>query len=229
MGNSLPFSLRLVCEFYNVPQTSKSMHEWYLSLNKGNGTIRCTTGESKISNQNTFAAMQNKTQSEDLPAGNRRTKSTRFGKGARRDRDPPGLPWKRILNLFNNSKVIKRYVRFIFCIDSSVLRKIKTKICGSKAVGIICAKGSTFSFCYWLCLCFQNTEQLQNIKGIWSSVSCFSWRTCTCCSVLLNKVQETKAHYDSSTLNLFVSASYLMSHRDVTWPAEITVSLKILL
>ncbi|KAK2548557.1 hypothetical protein P5673_031227 [Acropora cervicornis] len=36
-----------------------------------------------------------------------RSKSTRVSKGARRDREPSRLPWKKILNLFNKNKAIK--------------------------------------------------------------------------------------------------------------------------
>jgi len=74
-----------------------------------------------ISNEHLLEAKQNETQLEDLPDGNRshgklqkqrsRSKFTRISKGARRDREPSRLPWKKIMNLFNNNKAIKRYVR----------------------------------------------------------------------------------------------------------------------
>ena len=61
-----------------------------------------------ISNQNTLVAKQNETQSEELSDGNRN--NTRKLQ-VRRDREPSRSPWKRILNLFNKSKAIWRYVR----------------------------------------------------------------------------------------------------------------------
>ena len=39
------------------------------------------------------------------------SKSNRISKGVCRDSEPSGLPWKKILNLFNKSKAIRRYVR----------------------------------------------------------------------------------------------------------------------
>jgi len=83
-------------------------------------------------------------------------KSTRVSKGARRDREPSRLLWKKILNLFNKNKAIKRYVRshFVHSVPhSSALKNIlsfdycnylKTRMC--KPVGITCAKGSRLYF-----------------------------------------------------------------------------------
>ena len=39
------------------------------------------------------------------------SKSNRISKGVCRDSGPSRLPWKKILNLFNKSKAIRRYVR----------------------------------------------------------------------------------------------------------------------
>ena len=67
-------------------------------------------------------AKQNKTQTEYISDGHmnhtgklqeriNREKSNRISKGVRRDREPSGLPLKKILTLLNKSKAIKRYVR----------------------------------------------------------------------------------------------------------------------
>ena len=93
-----------------------------------------------------------------LQKGRSRSKSTHVRKGARRDREPSRLPWKKILNLFNKNKAIKRYVRshIVHSVPhSSALKKIlsfdyrnylKTRLCRCKPVGIICAKGSRLYF-----------------------------------------------------------------------------------
>ena len=92
-----------------------------------------------ISNEHLLKAKQNETQLEDLPDGNRshgklqkrrsRSKFTRISKGARRDREPSRLPWKKIMNLFNKNKAIKRYVRshIVNSVpNSSALKKISS-------------------------------------------------------------------------------------------------------
>ena len=118
--------------------------------------------------------MQNEMQSEDLPDGNRRSRSTSIGKGARRDREPSRLPWKKILNLFNKSKVIKRYLRFhiMHSVPHSSALKILffdhrhyliTRMCGSKPVEITRAKGSRLHFAIDYVYVF-HTEELQSIK-----------------------------------------------------------------
>ena len=83
--------------------------------------ISSSTDHFIISNENGLEPKQNKTQLEDFSDGDRsygklqkrriRSKSTRTSKGARRDREPSRLPWKKIVNLFNKNKAIKRYVR----------------------------------------------------------------------------------------------------------------------
>ena len=96
-----------------------------------------TTDHFIISNENSLEAKQNETQFEDVSDGNRshgklqkrrsRSKSARVSKGARRDREPSRLPWKKILNLFNKNKAIKRYVRsrIVHSVPhSSALKKI---------------------------------------------------------------------------------------------------------
>jgi len=70
--------------------------------------------------QTTLVAKQSETQLQDLPDGKdisrgklqkRRStskpRSIYTGKGARRDREPWRLPWKKILNLFNKSKATR--------------------------------------------------------------------------------------------------------------------------
>ena len=80
-----------------------------VSSNKTTGNISRKTDQFVIGSENTLEAKRNETQLEDLPDGNRshgklqkrrsRSKSTRISKGARRDREPSRLPWKKILNL----------------------------------------------------------------------------------------------------------------------------------
>ena len=82
-----------------------------------------------------------------LQKGRSRSKSTRvYGKGARcdRDREPSRLLWKKILNLLDKYKAIKRYVRshIVYSVPhSSALKKIlsfdyrnylKTRMCRCK-------------------------------------------------------------------------------------------------
>jgi len=74
-----------------------------------------------IPSEHLLEAKQNEMQLEDLPHGNRshgklqkqrsRSKFTCISKGARRESEPSRLPWKKIMNLFDNNKAIKRYVR----------------------------------------------------------------------------------------------------------------------
>ena len=109
--------------------------------------------------------MQNETQFEDVSDGSRsrgklqkrrsRSKSTRVSKGARRDREPSRLPWKKILNLFNKNKAIMRHVRshIVHRVPhSSALKDIlsfdylKTRMCRCKPVGITRAKCSRLYF-----------------------------------------------------------------------------------
>ena len=76
------------------------------SSDKTIGNISSKTDQFIISNENTLEAMQNETELEDLPDGNRsygklqkrrsRSKSTRISKGTRRDREPWRVPWKKI-------------------------------------------------------------------------------------------------------------------------------------
>ena len=88
-----------------------------------------------ISNENGLEPKQNKTQLEDFSDGSYgklqkrriRPKSTRTSKGVRRDREPSRLPWKKIVNLFNKNKAIKRYVgsHMVHSVpQSSALKKI---------------------------------------------------------------------------------------------------------
>ena len=96
-------------------------YESNVSSDKTIGTISSTTDQFIICNENSLEPKQNETQFEDVSDGNRshgklqkqrrRSKSTRVSKGARRDREPSRLPWKKILNLFDKNKAIKRYVR----------------------------------------------------------------------------------------------------------------------
>ena len=139
-----------------------------VSSNKTTGNISRKTDQFITGSENTLEAKQNETQLEDLPDGNRshgklqkrrsRSKSTRISKGSRRDREPSRLPWKKILNLFNKNKAIKRYVRSHIVNSvphSSALKKIssfdyrnylKTRMCRSKPVGITRPKCSRFYF-----------------------------------------------------------------------------------
>ena len=96
---------------------------------------------------------------------NSRSKSIRASKGACRDREPWRLPWKKIMNLFNKNKAIKRYVRYHTVKSvpySSALKNIlsfdyrnylKTRLCRWKPVTITRAKGSRF---YFAIVFFQN-------------------------------------------------------------------------
>ena len=71
-------------------------------------------------------------------------------RGAHHDREPSKLPWKKILNLFNKNKAIKRYVRshIVHSVPhSSALKKNLLFDCRNylktrklKVVGITCAK-----------------------------------------------------------------------------------------
>ena len=54
-----------------------------------------------------------------------------ISKGARRDREPSRLPWRKIMNLFNNNKGIKMYVssHIVKSVpNSSALKKISSLI-----------------------------------------------------------------------------------------------------
>ena len=96
-------------------------YESNVSSDKTIENISSTTDQFIISNENSVEPKQNETQFEDVSDGNRRhgklqkrrsrSKSTRISKGASRDRRPSRLPWKKILNLLNTNKAIKRYVR----------------------------------------------------------------------------------------------------------------------
>ena len=153
-------------------------YESNVSSDKTTGNISRKTDQFIISSENTLEAKQNETQLEDLSDGNwthgklqkrrSRSKSTSISKGARRDKEPLRLPWKKILHLFNKNKAIKRYVRS-HIVNSvphlSALKKIssfdyrnylKTRMCRSKLVRITRPKLKVQGFCYWLCLCFQN-------------------------------------------------------------------------
>ena len=114
-------------------------YESNVSSDKITGNISRKTDEFTISNENTFEAKQNEKQLEDLTDGNKghgklqkrrsRSKSTRISKGARRDSEPSRLPWRKILNLFNKNKAIKRYVRSHIVNSvphSSALKKISS-------------------------------------------------------------------------------------------------------
>ena len=89
-------------------------YESNVSSDKTTKNISRKTDQFIISNENTLEAKQNETQLEHLPDGNRshgklekrrsRSKSTRISKGARRDREPSRLPWKKILNLLPTSQ-----------------------------------------------------------------------------------------------------------------------------
>ena len=92
-------------------------YESNVSSDKTTRNISRKTDQFIISNENTLEAKQNETQLEHLPDGNRshgklekrrsRSKSTRISKGARRDREPSRLPWKKILNLLTTSQPSK--------------------------------------------------------------------------------------------------------------------------
>ena len=97
-------------------------HESNVRLNKAIRNISSSTDQSIVSDHNTVVAKQNERQSENLSDGNRnhtgklqqrrsKSKSNRISKGVRRDRKPSRFPWKKISNLLNKSKAIKRYVR----------------------------------------------------------------------------------------------------------------------
>ena len=89
-------------------------YESNVSSDKTIGTITSTTDQFIMSNENSLEPKLNETQFEDVSDGQKgrsRSKSIRVSKGARRDREPSRLPWKKILNLFNKNKAIKRYVR----------------------------------------------------------------------------------------------------------------------
>ena len=142
----------------------QSNYESNVGSDKTIGNISSSTDHFIISNENGLEPKQNKTQLEDSSDGNRsngklqkrrsRSKSTHNSKGAHRDREPSRLPWKKILNLFNKNKAIKRYVRshIVHSVPQlSALKKIlwcdyrnylKTRMCRSKPVGITPAKGS---------------------------------------------------------------------------------------
>ena len=93
-------------------------YESNVSSDKTTGTTSSTTDQSIISNENGLEPKQNETQFEDVSDGNRShgklqkrrnsSKSTWVNKGARRDRGPSRVQWKKILNLFNKNKAIKR-------------------------------------------------------------------------------------------------------------------------
>ena len=96
-------------------------YESNVSSDKTIGNISSSTDHFIISNENGLEPKQNKAQLEDFSDGDRsygklqkrkiRSKSTRTSKGARGDREPSRLLWKKIVNLFNNNEAIKRYVR----------------------------------------------------------------------------------------------------------------------
>ena len=97
---------------------------------------------------------------------NSRSRSTRVSKG-RRDREPSRLPWRKILNLFNKSKAIKRYVRshIVHSVPHSSAfknnlsfdyRNYLSRICRCKPGWNHSCKSFTVVFCNWLCLSFQN-------------------------------------------------------------------------
>ena len=97
-----------------------------------------------------------------LQKGRSRSKSTCVSKGAHcdSDREPSRLLWKKILNLFNKNKAIKRYVRshivhsvphlsalkMILSFDYRNYLKTRMCRCKLKPVGITCAKGSRLYF-----------------------------------------------------------------------------------
>ena len=59
---------------------------------------------------------------------NYRNGENRVSKGVRRDREQSSLPWKKILNLFNKSKAIWRYVR------SHVMRSVPHLRCSTAEI-----------------------------------------------------------------------------------------------
>ena len=114
---------------------------------------------------------QNETQSEgwsDLPIiiteiiqeRRSRSKSNRISKGVCRDSGPSRLPWKKILNLFNKIKAIRRYVRsrIVLSLPHSLALKtilsfdyrnyLKTRLYRSKPVAITRAQGSRLYFAF---------------------------------------------------------------------------------
>ena len=165
----------------------QSNYESNVSSDKTIGNISSSTDHFIISNENGLEPKQNKTQLEDFSDGDRsygklqkrriRPKSTRTSKGARRDREPSRLPWKKIVNLFNKNKAIKRYVRSHIVhsvphVQSSALKKIlwcdyrnylKTRMCRSRPVRITPAKGSKLYFAND-CVYVFKTRSLKNLK-----------------------------------------------------------------
>ena len=97
-----------------------------------------------------------------------------LGKGARLDREPSRLSWKKILNWFNKNEAIKRYLRshIVHTVPrSSALENIlpfycrnyrKTRMCRWKPVGITRAKGSAHIF--QLVMFIFSKQELRNIK-----------------------------------------------------------------
>ena len=86
-----------------------------------------------ISNEHLLEAKQNETQVTEVMENYRNEEAGQnslvLAKGARRDREPSRWPWKKIMNLFNNNKAIKRYVRSHIVIsvrNSSALKNISS-------------------------------------------------------------------------------------------------------
>ena len=131
-----------------------------------------------------------------------RSKSNRISKGVRRDGEPSRLPWKKILNLFNKSKANKRYEGLVLCKVRHIrhhwkrlYRLItviinKTRMGRRKLVGITRAKGLRLYFALDYVYVFKTRTAKH--KKTWS-ISYFSWWICKCCSMLFNKVSETKS------------------------------------
>jgi len=87
------------------------------------------------------------------------------------------LPWKKIMNLFNKNKAIKKYVvnsvpnssaskKISFCLPYYV----KTRVCRSKPVGITRAKGLRFYFAIDYVYVFKTMRSKKDI----SSINCLS-------------------------------------------------------
>ena len=146
-----------------------------------------------------------------------RSKSNRISKGVRRDGEPSRLPWKKILNLFNKSKANKRYEGLVLCKVHHIRHRWKrfyrlitviinkTRMGRRKPVGITRAKGLRLYFALDYVYVFKTRTAKH--KKTWS-ISYFSWWISTCCSMLFNKVWETK----SQVLLLIYSQFPLISH-----------------
>ena len=184
----------------------QSNYESNVSSDKTIGNISSSTDHFIISNEDGLEPKQNKTQVEDFSDGDRsygkiqkrriRSKSTRPSKGARRDREPSRLPWKKIVNIFNKNKAIKRYVRshIVHSVpQSSALKKIlwcdyrnylKTRM--SVEVNQFESLLQKVQSCILLLIVFMFSKQ--ELRTYISIISYLSWWICTCFSMSLNIV-----------------------------------------